>query len=263
MGEIMHIEACSESHILTGPDPNLDIRQLNEPNIAVIALTVTPAEVEVADKPTIPVCTQIAACAPSVVDSKSRPRRRASPRHANGSGPSSEVAAVNHATNSDGVAIGNCEGRSRLAGGSDKAADEEAVLAEQIGQLWFSVQLRARAIRKNSKERAAFKDNLARDLHRYKALLVHSGRFGKWSAFLRRNEIPRATADRYVEKWQRTLTQVVENRLAEPISPPTAEEVTRMVNRIKPKLLRVLITADAVEQFLAALGAALQVPRSS
>ena len=73
----------------------------------------------------------------------------------------------------------------------------------------------------------------------------------------------RATADRYVERWERPLTQVGKNRLNEAISPPTTEEVTRMVNRIKPKLLRVLTTTDAVEKFMAVLEAALQVPRSS
>ena len=115
----------------------------------------------------------------------------------------------------------------------------------------------------NREERAAFQVELARELYGFKARLVGSGRSGKWSAFLRDIDIPRATADRYVQRWECSLAQVGGNRLSEPISPPTPEEIDRMVNRIKPKLLRVLTTADAIEQFMTALEASLHVARSS
>jgi hypothetical protein len=258
----MHTEISSENYSLLRPETDLSVQQSQNPNMSSGTLITPSSEVDVAVDSTI--SRQIPVSAPLVVDSKVKARRRrAGQRHENGSGADSGLAAVNPAANSDEAATEHREGKPNPSDVGGSQVDEEAALAKQIGQLWSSVQLKMLEIRRKSKERAAFKDNLARDLHRYKALLVHSGRFGKWSAFLRDNEIPRATADRYVEKWQRTLTQVVENRFAEPISPPTAEEVTRMVNRMKPKLLRVLTTPDAVEQFLAALGAALQVSRSS
>jgi hypothetical protein len=260
----MHTEVRSENHSLIRAETNLDIQRSQKPNMSSGTLrAISPGE-DVPGESKIPVRTQIPASAALVVDSKvNARRRRAAQRHENGSGADSGLSAVNPAGNSDEAATEHREGKPNPSDGSGSQVDEEAALAEQIGQLWFSVQLRMREIRRNSKERAAIKSNLARDLHRYKALLVRTGRSGKWSAFLRSNEIPRATADRYVEKWQRTLTQVVENRLAEPTSQPTAEEVTRMVNRLKPKLLRVLTTAGAVEQFMGALAAALQVPPSS
>jgi hypothetical protein len=260
----MHTEVSSENYSLIRPVTNLDMQPSQKLNMSSGTLSAISPEGDAPDESTMPVGTQIPASAALVVDSKvNARRRRAAQRDENGSGTDSGLAAINPMANSDEASIEHGEGKPNPSDGSGSQVDEEAALAEQIGQLWFSVQLRMRVIRRNSKERAAFKNNLARDLHRYKALLVHTGRSGKWSAFLRRNEIPRATADRYVEKWQRTLTQVVENRLAEPTSQPTAEEVARMVKQMKPKLLRVLTTAEAVEHFLAALGAALQVPRSS
>jgi hypothetical protein len=244
----MHTEVSSENYSLTRPESDLGLQQSTSSG------TLNAASSQGGDDLGSTASTQIGDSAPAQADFIAKPhRRRALPRRENGSGMGTGVAEFIAAMNSD-------EGTTGVSG---TPRDEEAALAEQIGQLWFSVQFRTREIRRNSKERAAFKDNLARHLHRYKALLVRMGRSGKWSAFLRDNEIPRATADRYVLRWERSLTKVVENRLAEPISPPTAEEVTRMVNRIKPKLLRVLTTADAVEQFMAVLGAALQVPRSS
>jgi hypothetical protein len=104
---------------------------------------------------------------------------------------------------------------------------------------------------------------LAESLYRYKALMVGSGRSGKWSSFLRDMDMPRATADRYVQRWERSLEPTKANCLTESISAPTEEEVTRMVTRLKPKLLRVLTTKDAVEQFLSVLGASLRIPQSA
>jgi hypothetical protein len=260
----MEIEVSSESHILTRPDPNLDIQQLNEPAVAGVALSATSAETGVVDEAPSNSLKEIPLSASPLVDYIPRPRRRrASPRHANGGGPSSEVAAVNHATNSDEAATEDRQGESNVYWGTEYADKEEVALVKHIGLIWSTVQFKTRNIRKNREERAPFRVDLARELYGFKARLAGSGRSGKWSAFLRDIDIPRATADRYVQRWEHSLTQVSENRLDEPISPPTTEEVTRMVNRIKPKLLRLLTTADAVERFMGALGAALQVPRSS
>jgi hypothetical protein len=258
----MHTEVSSENDRLIKPVTDLDIQPSQNRNMSSGTLDATSPEGDVTDESTIPMGTQIPASAPSIVDSKSRPRRHASPRCTNGSGPSSEVTAVNRVTNSDEAPAEHRKSESSYFG-SEYADKEEVALVKEIAQIWGSVQLRTSVIRKNSAERAAFKVNLARELYGFKARLVGSGRLGKWSAFLRDIDMPRATADRYVQRCEHLLAQVGENRPSEPVSAPTAEEVNRMVNKIKPRLLRVLTTTDAVEQFMAALEAALQVPRSN
>jgi hypothetical protein len=255
----MHTEVRSENHSLIRPETDLDIPQSQNPNMSGTLSAISP-EGDVPDESTMLVRTQIPASAATITDSKSRPRRHASPRRTNGSGPSSEVAAVNRATNSEEAAAEHRKSESSYFG-SEYADKEEVALVKEIAQIWGSVQSRTCAIRRSREERAAFQADLERELYGFKARLVCSGRSGKWSAFLRDIDIPRATADRYVQRWE--LKQVGENRPNESISPPTAEEMNRMVNKIKPRLLRVLTTAAAVEQFMTALGAALQVPRSS
>jgi hypothetical protein len=252
----MNIEISSDNLILSRPEIDLNLQHLQEPTRNGGILSDTSSKGETAEDTTLSV--QTTASALPGVDPKSRLRRRnPSPRHESGK---LDTAAAHPVTNSAEAATENLAGQSRIADDSG-IADDEAALAKQIGQLWSSVQFRTYRIYLTRRQLTAYRADLARELYRYKALLVSSGRSGKWSAFLREINIPRATADRYVQRWECSL--VGENRLSEAISPPTAEEVIRMVDRIKPKLLRVLTTADAVEQFMAALGAALQVPRSS
>jgi hypothetical protein len=72
--------------------------------------------------------------------------------------------------------------------------------------------------------------------------------------------MPRATADRYVQRWEQSLQPTEGNCLSESISPPTAEEIDKMVAKLKPRLQRVLTTKDAVDQFLSVLAGSLQLP---
>jgi hypothetical protein len=145
------------------------------------------------------------------------------------------VAAAKSATNLAETVTDRRADQSGLADDSGNAADE-AALAKKIGDLWSLVQFRTYRITCIKKELVVYQADLARELYRYKALLVGSGRSGKWSGFLREVKVPRATADRYVQKWENSLSPV------KAISRPSTEEITRIVNRIKPKLLRVLTT---------------------
>jgi hypothetical protein len=254
----MNIAVSSVNHALDGHEIDLNVQHLHESNGATGILRATSSRGEISEDCSL---TPRTVSALTNADSKSRPRRpNTSPRHDN---RKPDAAAANPDTNSVEAASENLAGQSRVADDRGDVDHDEAALARQIGQLWGSVEFKRRGIRKSRQEIAAYQVDLARELHRYKALLVGSGRSGKWSAFLRQIEMSRATADRYVQRCERSLTQVGENRFNEAISPPTAEDLTRMVNRIKPQLLRILTTADAVEQFMAVLGAGLRVPRSS
>jgi hypothetical protein len=149
--------------------------------------------------------------------------------------------------------------------GADEPAElsaSEALLAKEIGELWFSDRLRTRAIRSTRQELSKIRIGLSERLYSYKSLLVGSGRGGKWASFLREKEIPRATADRYAKRWELSLAPP-ENRLSEASPEPTTEAITEMVAKMKPKLVRVLTTSESVAQFLAVLAKALQEPESA
>jgi hypothetical protein len=137
---------------------------------------------------------------------------------------------------------------------------QEVALVGEIQELWFSHSLRAREIRKTRAELKDYRNKLAERLSQYKDLLAHTGRSGKWTEFLRQTNIPRATADRYVEKWKLSKSPKPEKRLTEAFPAPSKEEIARMVKKLTPKLELVLTTPYSIALFMADLAAALQSP---
>jgi hypothetical protein len=75
--------------------------------------------------------------------------------------------------------------------------------------------------------------------------------------FLREVDFPRATADRYVLKHERFLSPKTANRLTEATSTPTHEQIVGLVKKLKPKIVGVLTTTEALAQFVAELSKAL------
>jgi hypothetical protein len=144
----------------------------------------------------------------------------------------------------------------------DELSASEALLAKEIGRLWGAERFRRGIIRRTRQELSTIRIDLSQRLYDCKSLLVRSGRGGKWASFLRETDIPRATADRYVKKWELSLAPP-ENRLSEASPEPTTETITEMVAKMKPKLVRVLTTSESVARFLAVLAEALQEPESA
>ena len=85
-----------------------------------------------------------------------------------------------------------------------------------------------------------------------KQILAKPGRDGQWSGFLREHNIPRATADRLVIRHLRSVNPDA-NRLSEPVSEPTEEEVQRLFSSILPRLRRLLRTPNSVYSFVSML----------
>jgi len=141
---------------------------------------------------------------------------------------------------------------------TDAELKEEAALAKQIALLWFSEKLRKRTMRRTREELSVLRKDLSERLYSYKQQLARTGRSGRWTAFLNQAEIPRATADRYVNKWKLSLASVPEKRLTEAITAPTEEEIVNLAKKLKPKLVRVLTTTDSVTLFLEQLAKVLQ-----
>jgi hypothetical protein len=76
-----------------------------------------------------------------------------------------------------------------------------------------------------------------------KELLAKPGRDGQWSGFLRERNIPRATGDRLVARHQRSLNPDA-NRLSEPVSEPTEEEVQIGWDAVAQPRSSIAVSAD-------------------
>jgi hypothetical protein len=140
---------------------------------------------------------------------------------------------------------------------------KETALSTEIVELWSSHKTKSSSLSDRRVELQTLRNTLGELLSSYKELLARTGRGGKWTEFLRQEKIPRATADRYVNRWKLSNSPQLENRLSESISEPTREEIVSLVKKLKPRLGRVLTTQDSVALFMAELTTALQPSQSA
>jgi hypothetical protein len=125
----------------------------------------------------------------------------------------------------------------------------EIALTDQIVQLW-QIHLDFRASIKNETQKfRSLRDELARHLSEMKQVLAKPGRNGQWSSFLKEHKIPRGTADRLVQKYERTLSTHA-NCLTEQLAEPTEEEIQKLFFKVFPKLRWVLRTPQSVYRFI-------------
>ena len=90
-----------------------------------------------------------------------------------------------------------------------------------------------------------------------KQLLARPGRSGEWSGWLKKRGISRATADRLVLKFERSLHPEL-NCLNESITEPTEAEIQSLFDKIAPKLRRVLRTPTSAYRFLVLLASSFE-----
>jgi len=126
----------------------------------------------------------------------------------------------------------------------------EVVLTEEIATLWSAQRDHAAAARRTREELKTLRRDLGQRLHAVKVLLVQTGRGGRWAAYLREQRIPRATANRLVQRHEETLQPVTEKRLSETISPSIEQEIEALFKKLRPQLLKVLTTQEAAFQFV-------------
>jgi hypothetical protein len=125
-------------------------------------------------------------------------------------------------------------------------------LGEAITSLW-SAHLNAKsAARATNEELRVIRAKLGERLHELKQVLAKPGRGGQWSSFLKERGIPRATADRLVERHERLINPDA-NCVSEPISEPTEEEVAAFFKSILPRLRRFLKTPTSLYTFIGML----------
>jgi len=126
--------------------------------------------------------------------------------------------------------------------------ETEQNLATQIGELW-SIHTQAEAAAVQSKEHLSqIRHQLGERLYEVKKLVARPGRGGGWSAFLSAQGIPRASADRYVERYQKTL-HPDSNCLHDAIE-STELAVRRLFAGVWPRLRRVITSKEALDLFI-------------
>lgn len=126
--------------------------------------------------------------------------------------------------------------------------ETEQNLATQIGELW-SIHTQAQAAAVQSKEHLSqIRHQLGERLCEVKKLVARPGRGGGWSAFLAAQGIPRASADRYVQRYEKTL-HPDSNCLHESIE-STELAVRRLFAAVWPRLRRVITNQEALGLFI-------------
>jgi len=127
--------------------------------------------------------------------------------------------------------------------------EDEQELSAEIRTLW-SAHNEAQAAAKQSKEELrAIPLELGRRLSEVKERVSRPGRGGRWTAFLAAHAIPRATGDRLVGRYAKTLGPQG-NRLSEAISEPAKPTAEKMATDVWQSLKGVLATGESVVEFI-------------
>ena len=126
----------------------------------------------------------------------------------------------------------------------------EKTLTHRISELWGQQIEHASSLKMSKAELASLRLELAAQLFDLKNQFARTGRNGCWTPFLKSKKIPRATADRYVNRHRAAMEPAAANRLTEAIHEPTPTEVTSFLKKLTPKLRARLTTSAAVTQFL-------------
>jgi hypothetical protein len=143
---------------------------------------------------------------------------------------------------------------SLIADFTPKTTDPQTEIGEAITNLWSAHLNAENAARATNEELRALRAKLGEHLCRMKEVLAKPGCDGQWSGFLRERGIPRATADRLVARHLRSLDPDA-NRLSEPVSEPTDEDVQKLFIAVWPKLRRTLRSRQSVNLFVRLLTA--------
>ena len=132
---------------------------------------------------------------------------------------------------------------------TSETIDSHNKIAEEITNLGSAHVSAKNTARATNEELRVLRAKLGEQLSEMKLLLAKPGRGGQWSSFLLERNIPRATADRLVARHQRSLIPEA-NRLSEPVSEPTAEDVQKLLIALWPRLRRTLRSRQSLELFV-------------
>ena len=132
---------------------------------------------------------------------------------------------------------------------ADNPSQDEGALTTEIVQLWQVHRDFQTSIKHQTQEFRSLRTELGKHLTEMKQVLARPGRNGRWSTFLKEHQIPRATADRLVQKYMRSIYPHA-NCLTEQLAEPTEEEIQKILFKVLRKLRPVLRTPQSVYRFV-------------
>jgi hypothetical protein len=139
--------------------------------------------------------------------------------------------------------------KATLAESAPTEVEFENKLHSEILSLWITHQVGKAVARKSNDELRTLRLELGSKLYELKSILARTGRGGGWAPYLRANGLPRASADRLVDRYEASLEPETKC-LTEAIAETTDAEVRRLVHSLLPRLRKVLKTSAWMEWFL-------------
>jgi hypothetical protein len=129
-------------------------------------------------------------------------------------------------------------------------SEAEAKLTSEIAKLWGVHKDGKATVRRTRGELKTLRLELGAKLFAMKAILVGTGREGGWAPYLRSQELPITTADRYVAEHEAALAPREEKLTNGELSTPTVEEIRHLAKKILPKVQRALSSQELVYEFI-------------
>ncbi len=148
------------------------------------------------------------------------------------------------------VEVPSAESYPTYANYRDEQLENEGFVENEIDQLWLVHQCCTTAVQTEQTRQRSVGNSLGQLLHRMKAILASPGRMGKWSKWLREHRIPRASADRWVQRYSEIFHLSSESP-NESIQPePTEIQINALFASVWPRMEKTLTTPRSRFDFL-------------
>ncbi len=126
----------------------------------------------------------------------------------------------------------------------------ETQLTEEISSLWNQHTRLSTSRKTTAKALRQIRASLAERLHEMKCLLSRPGRLGQWRGWLRRQGIPRSTADRLVSRHAETLVGDNGNVPSGAISEPGEANAEKLAKNVWLRFGKLLTTHESILRFI-------------
>jgi hypothetical protein len=132
----------------------------------------------------------------------------------------------------------------------DEQLQNEGFVDLEISQLWMIHNCCASDIKSEQYRQRAVGNSLGELLHVMKGILASPGRMGRWSGWLKEHKIPRASADRMVNRYVEAFHLSSESP-RDAIEPePTEAEIGRLFAALWGRMEKTLTTQRSRYEFL-------------
>jgi hypothetical protein len=134
----------------------------------------------------------------------------------------------------------------------DEQLENEGFVENEISQLWELHKCCSGEIKTEQFRQRSIGNSLGELLHRMKAILASPGKMGKWSGWLRAMRIPRASADRWVQRYVEAFHLSSEAPRGS-VHEASEAEIGKLFAFVWPRCEKVLTTEWARYQFVRCL----------